>query len=156
MRLLIALMASLLLLASSNAQRPYYSPQDLTGTWFIQIFGYPAGESYSTSQDKVADGFITFYKVSEGDYDCDFNIAFNFDTSKTYGTAGAAWAVESCRAMVTGDSISIQSSVLRASDPGYRPDNFQLRIDAGERMTGSMVGETDGRGGPFLVIVRRR
>src|SRR5262245_51816326 len=139
MRLLIAVMASLLLLGSSSAQTPYYSQQqDLTGSWFIQIFGYAAGESYSTTQDKVADGSITFYKVNEGDYDCDFNIAFNFDASKTYGTAGAGWAVESCRAMVTGDSISIQSSVLRASDPGYRADNFQLRIEPGERMTGSM------------------
>jgi hypothetical protein len=155
MRLVIALMASLLLFGSSSAQAPYYSQQDLTGSWFIQIFGYPAGE-YSTTQDKVADGFITFYKVSEGDYDCDFNIAFNFDAAKTYGTAGTGWAVESCRALVTGDSISIQSTVLRASDPGYRPDNFLLRLEPGERMTGSMVGDSDGRGGPFMVILRRR
>jgi hypothetical protein len=155
MRLLIALLASLLLLGSSRAQTPYYSPQDLTGSWFIQIFGYPTGE-YSATQDKVADGSITFYKVSEGDYDCDFNIAFNFESSRIYGTAGAGWAVQSCRALVTGDIISIQSRVLRASSPGYRADNFHLRIEGGDRMTGSMPGESDGRGSPFLVIFRRR
>jgi hypothetical protein len=94
--------------------------------------------------------------VNEGDYDCDFNIAFNFEASKNYGTAGTGWAVESCRAMVTGDSISVQSTILRASDANYRPDHFQLRLEPGDRMTGSLVGDYDGRGAPFLVVLRRR
>jgi hypothetical protein len=156
MRLPIALVASLLLSGSASAQAPY-AQQDLTGSWFIQVLGYPGAETYSSSsRDKVADGSITFSKVSEGDYDCEFNIAFNFDPSKTYGTAGTGWAVQSCRALVTGNTVSIQSRLIRANEPGYRPDNFQLRIEPGERMLGEMVGESDGRGGPFMVIVKRR
>jgi hypothetical protein len=154
MRLLIAA-ASLLLLGSAHAQTSY-SPQDLTGMWFIQVFGYPAPDAGpSDTKDKVADGSITFSKVSEGDYDCTFNITFNFDQSKRYGSAGG-WAVETCRATVTDGTITVQSTIVRASSPEYRPDNFQLKIDSGERMTGTMIGESDGRGGPFLVIFRRR
>jgi hypothetical protein len=155
MRLPTALVASLLLLGSAAAQAPHPA-QDLTGSWFIQVFGYPGPESYSSSQDKVADGTITFSRVSEGDYDCEFSIAFNFDVSKTYGTAGTGWAVQSCRAMVTGDGVAIQSRIIRANDPGYRPDNFQLRIESGERLLGQMIGEYDGRGTPFMVILKRR
>lgn len=154
MRVLVVLVASLFLLGNANAQTSY-SPQDLTGMWFIQVFGYPEREFDSSTQDKVADGSITFSKVSEGDYDCSFNITFNFDQSKRYGSAGG-WAVQLCRAIVNGDSITIQSTLVRANAPGYRPDSFQLRIDSGERMSGTIVGESDGRGSPFLVIFRRR
>jgi hypothetical protein len=155
MRMPIAIVASLLLLGGANAQTPY-SPQDLTGMWFIQVFGYPeADASVSTTQEKVADGSITFSKVSEGDYDCEFNITFNFDRSKKYGTAGG-WAVELCRALVSNGSISVQSTLVRADAPGYRPDNFELKIESGERMTGALVGESDGRGSPFRVVFRRR
>jgi hypothetical protein len=154
MRVLVALVASLFLLGNANAQMQY-SPQDLTGMWFIQVFGYPEAVPGTTTQDKVADGSITFSKVSEGDYDCSFNITFNFDQSKRYGTAGG-WAVELCRAMVDNGTVTIQSTIVRGSTPDYRPDNFQLKIESGERMTGTMIGEVDGRGSPFLVIFRRR
>ena len=153
MRVLIALVAPLFLLGNANAQMQY-SPQDLTGAWFIQVLGYPDAEPGATSQDKVADGSITFSKVSEGDYDCSFNITFNFDQTKRYGSAGG-WAVELCRAMVSDGNVTVQSTLVRASVPGYRPDNFQLKIDSGERMSGTIVGERDGRGRPFLVILKR-
>jgi hypothetical protein len=154
-RLMAALAASLLLWGSAGAQAPD-SPQDLTGMWFIQIFGHPApGPEPAGTRDKVADGSITFAKVSEGDYDCSFNISFNFDQAKNYGSAGG-WAVETCRATVSEGKLTIQSQTVRASTPGYRPDNFHLSIASGERMTGTMPGEADGRGQPFLVIFRRR
>jgi hypothetical protein len=153
MRTLAALVASLFLSGNATAQTQY-SPQDLTGMWFIQVFGYPQAELGSATQDKVADGSITFSKVSEGDYDCSFNITFNFDQSKRYGSAGG-WAVELCQATVNDGSVTIQSSLVRANAPGYRPDNFQLKIDSGERLSGTLVGESDGRGSPFLVIFKR-
>jgi hypothetical protein len=156
MRLVMAAAASLLLLGSANAQTPF-SPQDLTGSWFIQIFGHPESDpDASGTQDKVADGSITFSKLGEGDYDCTFNITFNFDQSRRYGTPGAGWAVETCQATVTDGNINIQSTIVRATSPEYRPDNFQLKIESGERMTGTMIGESDGRGDPLLVIFRRR
>jgi hypothetical protein len=156
MRLLLAAAASMLLLGNASAQAPY-SPQDLMGMWFIQVFGYPAPEPESSNtRDKVADGSITFSKVGEDDYDCTFNITFNFDQSKRYGSAGG-WAVQTCRATVTDDgTVTVRSTIVRANAPGYRPDNFELKIVTGERMTGTMIGESDGRGGPFLVIFRRR
>jgi hypothetical protein len=156
MRLLLAAAASMLLLGSTNAQAPS-SEQDLTGMWFIHVFGYAAPEREpANARDKVADGSIAFVKVGDGDYDCTLNITFNFDPSRRYGVADG-WAVQSCRATVTDDgTVTLQSTVVRANSPGYRPDNFQLKVVSGERMTGTMVGESDGRGGPLLVIFRRR
>jgi hypothetical protein len=156
MRVIAAVAAILLLWGSAKAEAPV-PPTDLTGMWFIQIFGEaaPDAQSSSTTKDKVADGAITFAKVGEGDYDCSFNISFNFDQAKNYGSGGG-WAVETCQATVRDGKLTVQSTVVRASSPQYRPDNFELKLQSPERMSGTLVGETDGRGGPFLVIFRRR
>jgi hypothetical protein len=157
MRIIAAVVGASLLWGSANAQAPE-PPQDLTGNWFIQIFGDAAPDAPSspiTTKDKVADGAIAFAMVGEGDYDCSFNISFNFDPAKNYGSGGG-WAVETCQATLRDGKLTVRSTVVRASSPQYRPDNFELKLQSAERMSGTLVGETDGRGGPFVVILKRR
>jgi hypothetical protein len=120
--LIPVLLAIAFAVAAPALAQPVVGP-NITGTWAFETDIYVGCRMT---------GLLTIRPDARGKHVC------TFETRETCPDIVAS-AKESCTATRTGNQLVVQSKVLSVSPKvGYDPDNFELTIKSGARMTGMM------------------